>query len=309
MLSPTHFRFNSADGASIACVRWDSQGPSRGVVQIAHGMGEYIGRYDGLIETLVSAGLTVYGNDHRGHGLTALSSAQFGDFGEGGFDVLVEDMVWLNRIAKHECPFQPYLFLGHGMGSFAAQQFVLEHSVELDGLILSGSGSLDGLARLGNSVPVGSNVLNTSFEPARTPFDWLSRDNAVVDKFMNNPSCFAQLQPASFASFLAAAPRLSDPDHLLRIRKDLPIYVISGSEDPVGQQLQGVRVMIDRYRRAGLKDISCDFYSGGRHEMLNEINRDEVQARLLNWISSLVQKLHEQDAGDSSEHLLQLQMQ
>ena len=309
MLSPSYFRFGAADGSSIACVRWDSHGASRGVVQIAHGIGEYIGRYEGLIEALVSAGLTVYGNDHRGHGNTALSPALFGDFGEGGFNMLVEDMLCLSRIAKHECPFQPYLLLGHSMGSFAAQQFVLEHSAEIDGLILSGSGALDGLARLVNSAPPGSNVLNASFEPARAPFDWLSRDNAVVDKFMIIPLCFAQLQPASFASFLAAGSRLSDPVTLRRIRKDLPVYVFSGSEDPVGQHLQGVRVLIDRYRRAGLKDISHDFYPGGRHEMLNEINRDEVQTRLLNWISSLVQKLHEQDAGDSSEHLLQLQMQ
>ncbi|HTQ50742.1 MAG TPA: alpha/beta hydrolase [Candidatus Acidoferrales bacterium] len=307
MFSPTHFRFTSADGSSIACVRWDGQGASRGVVQIAHGMGEYVGRYEALIEALVSAGLTVYGNDHRGHGLTALSPAQFGDFGEGGFDSLVEDMLCVSRIARHECPFQPYLLLGHSMGSFAAQQFVLEHSDEIDGLILSGSGALDGLSRLVNSAPAGSNVLNASFEPARTPFDWLSRDKRVVDKFMNSPLCFAELQPASFASFLAAAPRLSDPDNLCRIRKDLPIYIFSGSEDPVGQQLQGVRVLIDRYRRAGLEDISHDFYPGGRHEMLNEINRDEVQARLLKWISLLLEKLKERDAGDSSEHLLQLQ--
>ena len=307
MFSPTHFRFTSADGSSIACVRWDGQGASRGVVQIAHGMGEYVGRYEALIEALVSAGLTVYGNDHRGHGLTALSPAQFGDFGEGGFDSLVEDMLCVSRIARHECPFQPYLLLGHSMGSFAAQQFVLEHSDEIDGLILSGSGALDGLSRLVNSAPAGSNVLNASFEPARTPFDWLSRDKRVVDKFMNSPLCFAELQPASFASFLAAGPRLSDPDNLCRIRKDLPIYIFSGSEDPVGQQLQGVRVLIDRYRRAGLEDISHDFYPGGRHEMLNEINRDEVQARLLKWISLLLEKLKERDAGDSSEHLLQLQ--
>jgi len=306
MFSPTHFRFTSADGSSIACVRWDSRGPSRGVVQIAHGMGEYIGRYDGLIEALVSAGFTVYGNDHRGHGLTALSPAQFGDFGEGGFDSLVEDMLWLNRIARHECRFQPYLLLGHSMGSFAAQQFVLEHSDEIDGLILSGSGALDGLARMASLAPAGSNVLNASFEPARTPFDWLTRDSAVVDKFMNNPLCFAQLQPASFASFLAAAARLSDPENLRRIRKDLSIYVFSGSDDPVGQHLQGVRVMIDRYRQAGLKDISQDFYPGGRHEMLNEINRDEVQARLLNWISSVLEKLKERHVVDATEHLLQL---
>jgi len=307
MLSPTHFRFTSADGTSIACVRWDSQGASRGVVQIAHGMGEYIGRYDGLIEALVSAGLTVYGNDHRGHGLTALSPAQFGDFGQGGFDSLVEDMLCLSRIARHECPFQPYLLLGHSMGSFAAQQFALEHSDEIDGLILSGSGALDGLARLMNSAPAGSNVLNASFEPARTPFDWLSRDQASVNAFITSPLCFAELRPVSFASFLAAAPRLSDPDGLGRIRKDLPIYVFSGSEDPVGQRVHGVRILIDRYRQAGLEDISHDFYPGGRHEMLNEINRGEVRARLLKWICLLLEKLKERDAGDSSEHLLQLQ--
>jgi len=307
MFSPTHFRFTSADGTSIACVRWDSQGASRGVVQIAHGMGEYIGRYDDLIEALVSAGLTVYGNDHRGHGLTALSPAQFGNFGEGGFDSLVEDMLCLSRIARHECPFQPYLLLGHSIGSFAAQQFVLEHSDEIDGLILSGSGILDGLARTASSAPKGYNLLNAPFEPVRTPFDWLSRDQASVNAFITSPLCFAELQPASFASFLAAADRLSDLVALSAIRSDLPIYLFSGSEDPVGQRLQGVRVLIDRYQQAGLEDISYDFYPGGRHEMLNEINRVEVQGRLLNWISLLLEKLKERDAGGSSEHLLQLQ--
>src|SRR4051812_6291865 len=105
------FAFTSADGLRIACARWDSRGPARGVVQIAHGMGEHIGRYIGLIEILVSANLTVYGNDHRGHGRTAPSSAQFGDFGTGGFDLLVEDMVLLTRIAREENPALPLILL------------------------------------------------------------------------------------------------------------------------------------------------------------------------------------------------------
>src|SRR5258705_13796692 len=205
------FSFTSSDGLRIAYGRWDSRGPVRGVIQIAHGMGEHIQRYGEFIDALVSAGVTVYGNDHRGHGLTASSAKQFGDFGKGGFDLLVEDMLRLSRIAKDENPNLPFILFGHSLGSFAAQQYVLDHSREIDGLILSGSGALDGLARLATSAPAGSNVLNANFEPARTPFDWLSRDTAVVDAFMNDPLCFAEPQPKAFPSFLGAAAELSHP--------------------------------------------------------------------------------------------------
>ena len=284
------FRFTSSDGMRIACARWDSRRRVRGVVQIAHGMGEHIGRYADTIAALIAAGLTVYGNDHRGHGRTATSTAGFGDFGEGGFDLLLEDMVQLSRIAKTDNPDLPFILLGHSMGSFAAQQYVLNDSSEIDGLVLSGSGALDGLARLASSAPAGKNILNAHFEPARTPFDWLSRDTEVVDAFIEDPLCFAELQPAAFASFLAAAPRLSDPRYLRRIRDDLPIYLFSGSEDPVGQELEGVQTLIDRYHKAGIYDISHDFYAGGRHEMLNEINREVVRARLLAWISAVLER-------------------
>src|SRR5262249_22022474 len=177
----TEFGFTSADGLRIACARWESRGPVRGVVQIAHGMGEHLGRYAGTVTALASAGLTVYGNDHRGHGHTAPSPADLGDFGEGGFDLLVEDMARLSRIAREEFPGRPLILLGHSMGSFAAQQYVLEHSHEIDGLVLSGSGALDALAQAAGAAAPGENVLNARFEPARTPFDWLSRDRAVVD--------------------------------------------------------------------------------------------------------------------------------
>ena len=175
------------------------------------------------------------------------------------------------------------------MGSFAAQQYVLDHSHEIDGLILSGSGALDGFAQLAASAQTGSNVLNASFEPARTSFDWLSRDTGVVDAFMNDPLCFAELQPEAFASFLGAASELSDPLRLRDIREDLPIYLFSGCEDPVGQQLEGLALLIHHYEKAGLYDVSHDFYKGGRHEMLNEINREEVRERLLAWISSILE--------------------
>jgi len=287
--SPSEFRFTSSDGLEVACYRWNSRGPTRGVIQIAHGMGEHVGRYAETIEFLVSAGLTVYANDHRGHGHTARDKSHLGNFGEGGFDLLVEDMVRLSRIAKTENPGVPFILLGHSLGSFAAQQYVLDRSREIDALILSGSGALDGVAGLATSASTHSNVLNQKFEPARTPFDWLSRDTAVVDAFIHDPLCFPDLQPASFASFLAAAPLLSAPDGLQRIRDDLSIYLFSGSDDPVGQQLDGVELLIHRYEKAGIYDISHDFYHGGRHEMLNEINREEVRGRLLAWISSVLE--------------------
>ena len=279
------FQFTSADGLHIACARWDSHGPIRGIVQIGHGLGEHIGRYVGLIEYLVQAGLVVYGNDHRGHGRTAPSPKHFGDFGPCGFNLLVEDMATLSLIAKDENPGLPFILLGHSMGSFAAQQFVLEHSESLDGLALSGSGALDGLVRLaqsGKRAP--AEIVNAAFEPACTPCDWLSRDPAAVDAFLADPLCFGWLQPAANESFFAAASQLADPVRLRQIRHDLPIYVFSGSQDPVGQQLEGVRILLERYRAAGISDITHDFYTGGRHEMLNEINRDEVRASLLSWI-------------------------
>jgi alpha-beta hydrolase superfamily lysophospholipase len=200
-------------------------------------------------------------------------------------------LVSLRVIAKDEYHGKPYILLGHGLGSFAAQQFILDHSHSIDGLMLSGSGALDGLARLAQSVPAGEDLtklMNAAFEPTRTPFDWVSRDNAEVDAFINDPLCFPSLKPDSMQSFLGAFPRLADPLEIRKVREDLPVYIFSGSDDPVGQRLEGVRVLIDRYRSAGLASIAHDFYSGGRHEMLHEINRRDVITNLLVWISGVV---------------------
>ena len=292
-LEPERFQFTSADDLSIACVKWSGQHDVRGVVQIAHGLGEHIGRYAELAEILVRGEFVVYGNDHRGHGLTAKPSGSFGEFGLGGFDQLVDDMVSLRVIAKNEHPGKPYILLGHSMGSVAAQQFILDHSHSIDGLALSGSGALDCLARLAQSIPAGEDpmkLMNASFEPARTPFDWLSRDNAQVDAFINDPLCFPLLNPSSMQSFVDAFPRLADPRELRRVRENLPIYIFSGSDDPVGQRLKGVRVLLDRYHSAGIESLVHDFYSGGRHEMLHELNRREVITNLLVWISGILQR-------------------
>jgi alpha-beta hydrolase superfamily lysophospholipase len=288
VMTSHEFHFTSDDGLQIACARWNNRKRGRGIVQIAHGMGEHMGRYQDLIEALVRAGLIVYANDHRGHGRTARSRKELGDFGPGGFKLLVQDMVQLSRISRSENPGQPLILFGHSMGSFAAQQYILDHSQLIDGLVLSGSGALDGLAQIAKSAPPGANFLNTAIEPARTPFDWLSRDSAVADAFMRDPLCFASLQPKSMESFLAASVQLANPRLLKGIRRDLPVYFISGSDDPVGQELNGVKVLLKRYRQAGLFNISHHFYPGGRHEMLNEINSNEVRMNLLLWLSSIL---------------------
>jgi alpha-beta hydrolase superfamily lysophospholipase len=202
-------------------------------------------------------------------------------------------MVSLEEIAKKEHPDKPYILLGHSMGSFAAQQFVLDHSHSIDGLALTGSGALDALVRIAQSAPAGEDpmrLMNAAFEPARTPFDWLSRDKAEVDAFRNDPLCFPSLTPKSMESFLGAAQRLADPGEIQKVREDLPIYIFSGGDDPVGQRLEGVRVLIDRYRSAGLTSIAHDFYSGGRHEMLHEVNRRDVITNLLAGISGIVER-------------------
>jgi len=288
------FQFTSADGLAISCVKWSGHRPVRGVVQIAHGMGEHIGRYAELARTLVQADFVVYGNDHRGHGLTARASGSFGDFGPGGFARLVEDMVSLMAIAKNAHPGKPYILLGHSMGAFAAQQFILDHSHSIDGLALSGSGILDGLALFAQATPAGAepmNFLNAAFEPTLTPSDWLSRDSAEVNAFIYDPLCFPSLNAPSMQSFLNAARRLANLQELRKVRKGLPIYIFSGSEDPVGQSLEGVCKLIKRYYNAGVASIAHDFYPGGRHEMLHEVNRGEVVTNLLCWISGVLKRL------------------
>jgi alpha-beta hydrolase superfamily lysophospholipase len=266
-------------------------------------MGEHMGRYADTVDALVAAGLIVYANDHRGHGLSVHS--QLGELGKGGFELLVQDMVRLSEIAREDNPDLPLLLLGHDMGSFAAQGYVIDHSHEIDGLILSGSGALEGFARTALQETAGSNLLNAAFEPARTPFDWLCRDQAIVHAFMADPLCFEKLHPDSLVSFLGTAPRLYDPVALGKVRSDLPIYLFSGNEDPIGQQLRGLHKLIARYRDAGLSDIAFDFYPGGRHEMLNEINRRQVQTRLLSWISQTLEKLSGDDRRVSTALELQ----
>jgi alpha-beta hydrolase superfamily lysophospholipase len=251
-------------------------------------MAEHAPRYRHVAEALVADGAVVYANDHRGHGRTAGSIEALGDFGEGGQAKMPQDMAILTRLARAENPGLPVILMGHSMGSLAAQAYALDYSDLIYGLALSGSTAADAFAEVRAKTGAAPNA---AFEPARTPYDWLSRDEAMVNAYAADPYCGFAFRPGA-----ARAPRTpglptwngSDPEAMKSIRPDLPIYVFAGDKDPINGELAFLRLLIDRYRAAGLRDVTFDFYADGRHEMLNEINRDEVIANLEAWIHRVI---------------------
>jgi alpha-beta hydrolase superfamily lysophospholipase len=275
------FRFEGAEGADIAGFRWvDDTRTPHAVLQVAHGMGEHARRYREPLAPLIAAGWVIYADDHRGHGLTAAGPDDLGDFGENGAELVVEDLRRLTSLARAEHPDLPLVLLGHSLGSFFAQAFVFDHSKAIDGLVLSGTaafGDRAGPARRLDEVGLGG-------ETPRTPFDWLSRDPVQVDAYIADPLCGFSRKETSAGSFGRVAARLKDPSEIARIRKDLPIYIFVGDKDPVNQNLALLAPLVDRYRAAGLSDLTVKVYPGGRHEMLNETNRGEVVADLAAWL-------------------------
>jgi alpha-beta hydrolase superfamily lysophospholipase len=274
----------ASDAEPIRMYKWSGSAPARGIIQIAHGMGEHARRYRPIAHALVSAGYTVYANDHRGHGEFAAQANVLGDFGPGGFPVPVDDMARVTQAARDADNGKPIVLLGHSMGSFAAQLYLLDHSELLDGVALSGTTALDLLGAAAMAGRWKLEDLNASFEPARTPFDWLSRDKAVVDAYIADPLCGFNVNAESYGSLFAVAPRLATVQEIGRIRHDLPMFLFVGDLDPVNAKLTWFQPLIDRYRESGLTDVSWHVYGNARHEVLNEINRQEVVANLQAWI-------------------------
>jgi alpha-beta hydrolase superfamily lysophospholipase len=275
------FRFAGAEAADVAGFRWtDDTVTPRAVLQVAHGMGEHARRYLAPLTPLIEAGWVVYADDHRGHGLTAPTAADLGDFGENGAELVIEDLRRLTSLARAEHPDLPIVLLGHSLGSFFAQAYVFDHSKAIDGLALSGTAAFGD--RTGP--PPRLDQIAVEGAPPRTPFDWLSRDPAEVDAYIADPLCGFSRKPNAADSFAKVARRLKDPAEIARIRKDLPVYVFVGDRDPINQDLALLKPLVDRYRDAGLADLTVKVYAGGRHEMLNETNRAEVVADLTAWL-------------------------
>jgi alpha-beta hydrolase superfamily lysophospholipase len=283
------FSFNSEDGLEIAYYRWRAPGRAAGIVQIAHGMGEHSLRYAHIAESLNQAGFHVYANDHRGHGRSVKGPDSLGDFGTGGWNGLVADMLTMTRLARTREGRLPLILLGHSMGSFAAQHYVLDNSELIAGLVLSGSAAVDKL-EIDSSRDADLTAFNRAFEPARTQHDWLSRDPAAVDAYEADPLCGFGINKKAMESMTASARRLVDPAALAGIRKDLPIYIFAGDKDPINHGLEWLTPLAERYRAAGIANVSEKYYPDGRHEMLNETNRDEVLRDLASWLQKAIAK-------------------
>lgn len=305
------FTVTSPDGTELHTYRWlpasgaDGTSSTKGVVQIAHGMAEHAGRYARFAEALTAAGYAAYANDHRGHGVTA-SKEDHGYFADAdGFDTVVDDLHEVAQAAREEQPDLPYFLFGHSMGSFLARAYAVRYGDELTGLILSGTAGDPGLlGKVGQLIAATEAKLrgrrhrsplldklsfgqyNAAFKPNRTKFDWLSRDEAEVDKYVADPLCGNVFTSGFFADLLGGLAEVNRDDVVAGVPKELPVHLMSGSMDPVGAQGKGVKQVADQLIRLGVTDVSTRLWPDGRHEMLNETNRDEVTAELIGWLDT-----------------------
>lgn len=292
----------AGDGTELFVRTWLPDGEPRAVVQVAHGMAEHSGRYEQLAEDLTAQGYAVWTHDHRGHGGTASRPEDEGYFADtAGWDTAVEDLHVVTAAAREAHPDLPIYFLGHSMGSLLGRDFVTRYGDELAGAVFSGTATDVGLlgrvgqlvatvegrllgrrhtSRLMNAMTFGS--YNKEFRPTRTDFDWLSRDEAAVDAYVADPDSGKVFTAGFFADLLSGINRL--PKMPVRVPKDLPVYLFSGEKDPVGGA--GVQAVADSLSDAGVRDVTTKIYPDGRHEMLNEVNRDEVVADLLAWLEA-----------------------
>ncbi len=305
MARMTESTFLSSDGKTdIYCREYAPDGEARGIVQLAHGVAEHITRYDSFAQFLAAHGYLVVGNDHLGHGKSVASEAELGCLGEsGGWDHVVEDMHTLHDLTAARYPGKPYYLFGHSMGSFLARTYIIRYRGGLDGVILSGTGQQSKLLILGGGLmgraearrhgaafrserlqKLAFGKYNDGFDSVRTDFDWLSRDEAVVDAYIADPLCGYTASAGLFRDMMDGLAYLSRPANLDRMRKDLPVYFMSGACDPVGENGKGVTRAYRSFLRAGMTDVSLKLYPGGRHEMLNEINNGEVYQDILAWL-------------------------
>ncbi len=273
----------SVDGIALHTFRWAPEGTPRAVVQVQHGLAEHAARYRRFGEALTAAGYLVYAPDARGSGRTA--AGRYGDWGPDGWPGWVDDLDRLNARIRGDNPGLKVALLGHSMGSFASQQYLLDHSGDIDALVLSGTTEVSGLAAmLDSDEPADLSAFNAPFEN-RTGYEWLSRDEAEVDKYVADEACGF---PAPKFAGIATLAEAADPHRLAGVRADLPILLVSGTDDPLAGGGAAVELVAARYREAGVGDVEVRLYPGARHELLNETNRDEVTADILAFLDRTV---------------------
>ncbi|SHO50984.1 alpha/beta hydrolase [Anaerocolumna xylanovorans] len=301
-----NFTFRSMDGTIVhgyrICPEPDVQ--LKGIVQIAHGMAETSERYERFGTSLAGQGYLVYVHDHRGHGKTAGELENVGYLADkDGFLWLVRDMHHLTIIIRKKYPSLPLFLMGHSMGSFAAQRYSMEYGNELSGLILSGSNGNQGIMLKAGYLIAAMEVrkngrraksekmdnllfggFNKIFSPNRTDFDWLTREEEEVDKYIKDPYCGTVFTGGFFYDFIKGLMAIEKKKNRRRVPKDLPMLIISGDKDPVGKCGKGVKNLYQIYKKTGVKDITLKLYKDGRHELLNELNKEEVTEEIIGWL-------------------------
>ena len=308
----TNFTFKGEEGLDIYTYKWEDENikKPKAVIQIAHGMAETAQRYETFAKVLTKNGYIVYINDHRGHGKTAKIIENVGHLAEKeGFRCLVEDLYTLTNIIKKENEDLPIYLFGHSMGSFASQRYIMDYSNNLSGLILCGSNGKQGIIlnlahliinreikKYGrrsksnkiNNLIFGGEIIRRN---EKTKFDWLSRDKEQVEKYINDPFCGVVCSCGFFYDLVQGLKEIEDKENLKKVPLDIPIYIISGDKDPIGKNGKGVLRLRDRYIKLGVKDVTCKLYKDGRHELLNEINREEVFEDIICWLNNKIEIL------------------
>lgn len=304
------FTFSAQGDVDIFVHSWrpENDDDIKAVVQIAHGMAEHSARYERFANALVNEGYAVYANDHRGHGKTAGTIENMGYWADqDGWDLVVDDMVQLTRKIKDAHPGLPVFLFGHSMGSFLSRDYISTNGGEIKGVILSGTAGDAGLlgsvgvlvakiqcavkgkkakSPLLDKLSFGS--FNNAFKPNRTDFDWLSRDNEEVDKYVNDPFCGAVFTCGFFYDMLGGLKKINAQARIDATPRSLPMHLLAGAKDPVGNNSKGVLEVYKVYESAGIQDIGYKFYEDGRHEMLNETNREEVFRDIADWLNKRV---------------------
>lgn len=305
MADKEHFYYLSKDGITlIHAVKWIPQVPIRAILQIAHGMVEFVERYEEFAEIMTKQGILVAGNDHLGHGGSIRSKDHFGYFAEkNGNSVLIKDIHQLRRQLNKQYPGQPYFILGHSMGSFLTRQYLCCHGEGISGAVIMGTGYKSrAMAKIGM---VFTNVLarkygwfyrsklvdemafggyNRGFIPTRTKSDWLTRDEQIVDEYLGDERCQFLFTLNGYYNLFLSTYKLTFPDYIARMPKDLPVFFLSGEKDPVGDGTKGVLKVVNQFKKLGMRDVECIFYPEDRHEILNELDRDKVSEDILQWI-------------------------
>jgi alpha-beta hydrolase superfamily lysophospholipase len=301
-MNHTTFWLTANDHSRLHVNHWMPDDAPRAVVMLAHGMAEHSGRYERLAQALCDAGFGVYALDQRGHGRTA-DAGTLGLYAEkDGWNKVVGDLASLNQHIGQQQPGLPIILLGHSMGSYIAQAFLLHHSASLQGAILSGSNfqpvalyraarviarierarqGLRGRSALIDFLSFGS--FNKAFKPNRTAFDWLSRDPVEVDKYVNDPLCGFRCTNQLWIDLLGGLQHISKVSNLAQIDPGLPVLVIGGECDPVSEGKR-LKSLAHALREAGCQNVQLTIYPQARHEVFNETNRDDVTADVVTWL-------------------------